>query len=159
MRIYEGMFVLDDSRCSENPQAVAHEVRGILEKNRAQVFTLEKWDERRLAYPIHGHSRGVYLLVRFTAPADAIVSIERDCQLNDTVLRVLIARDTPSEKLHKAGILKLTPEEGGDPSKAWEQLKAQRPAPEQAPAAPAQAPQAQGSSEGKADKDTVPDEA
>ena len=112
MRIYEGMFVLDDARCNENWDAVTRDVHGILEKNQAEIFTSEKWDDRRLAYPIRGRNRGIYLLVRFTAPSGAIASLERDCQLNDTILRVLFTRDESSEKLHKAGLLALRP---GDP--------------------------------------------
>ena len=112
MRIYEGMFVLDDARCSENWDAVTREVHGLLEKNQAEIFTSERWDDRRLAYSIRGHSRGIYLLVRFTAPSSVIASLERDCQLNDTILRVLFTRDESSEKLHKAGLLALRP---GDP--------------------------------------------
>jgi ribosomal protein S6 len=99
------MFVLDDARCNENWEAVTTEVRGLLKKNHAEVFTFERWDERRLAYPIKGHVRGVYLLTRFTAPFDAIPTIERDSQLNETILRVLITRDLESEKLQKAGLL------------------------------------------------------
>mgnify|MGYP005839249985 CR=1 FL=1 len=115
MRLYEGMFLLDDARCSENFQAATREVHAILEKNRAEVFCAEKWDERRLCYPIRRRNKAVYYLVRFTAPGEALSSIERDCQLNDTVLRVLVVRDEHSEKLHKAGLLAVRPGEPGEP--------------------------------------------
>jgi len=115
LTLYEGMFLLDDARCSENYGAATREVTNILEKNHAEVFSTEKWDERRLCYPIEGRTRAVYFLVRFTGPGDALRQIERDCQLNDTVLRVLIIRDTHSEKLHKAGLLAVRPGEPGEP--------------------------------------------
>ncbi|HUT35857.1 MAG TPA: 30S ribosomal protein S6 [Planctomycetota bacterium] len=115
MRLYEGMFLLDDARCNENFQAVTREVHTILEKAHAEVFTAEKWDERKLCYPISGRTRAVYYLVRFTAPTEALVSIERDCQLNDTILRVLLIRDEQSEKLHKTGLLAVQPGEPGEP--------------------------------------------
>jgi len=128
LKIYEGMFVLDDTRCKENWDAVSKEVRGLLEKHRAEIFTFERWDERRLAYRIQGHNRAVYLLSRFTAPPEAIGEINRDCQLNTTVLRVLIVRDQESEKLHKAGLFPPRPEE----PKPQEPEKAAEPAQEQA---------------------------
>ncbi len=115
MRLYEGMFLLDDARCNENFQAATREVHNILEKNHAEVFSAEKWDERRLCYPIGGRSRAVYYLVRFTAPTDALAPMERDCQLNDTILRALIIRDEHSEKLHKAGLLAVRPGDPGEP--------------------------------------------
>jgi ribosomal protein S6 len=104
LKIYEGMFVLDDARANEQWDAVANEVRGLLEKNQAEVFSCERWDERRLAYPIQGHTRAVYLLARFTAPGDAISALERDCSLNETILRLLIVRDIKNEKLYKKGL-------------------------------------------------------
>jgi len=119
LRIYEGMFLLDDARCSENFQGVTREVLNILQKNRAEVFSAEKWDERRLCYPIEGRSRAVYYLVRFTAPPEAIRNIERECQLNDTILRALVLRDTHFEKLHKAGLLALRPGEPGETIQAY----------------------------------------
>ncbi|HPD16705.1 MAG TPA: 30S ribosomal protein S6 [Planctomycetota bacterium] len=115
MRLYEGMFLIDDARWNDNPQAAAREARNILEKNHAEVFVAEKWDERRLCYPIAGRNRAVYFLARFSASAEGLVGIERDCRLNDTILRVLILRDEQSEKLHKAGLLALRPGEPGEP--------------------------------------------
>jgi small subunit ribosomal protein S6 len=161
LRIYEGMFVLDDARCSENWEAVAREVRGLLEKNQAEIFTCERWDERRLAYPVDGHTRAVYLLARFTAPTEAIHQVERDCQLNDTVIRVLIVRDLESERLHKAGLFPPRPEgeqppEPDAPPPAEEAAQAPRedqtppPTPEAAEPQPSPPPGEQGPAQGDA---------
>ncbi len=111
MRIYEGMFVLDERRANENWGGVTAEVRDLLERNGGEVFTAEKWDERRLAYPIKGRTRAVYYLVRFTAPPNAIAELEHQCQLNDNILRVLFIRDKRAEKLHKKGLPIKGPEE------------------------------------------------
>ncbi|NQT50421.1 30S ribosomal protein S6, partial [bacterium] len=104
MRIYEAMFVLDDARSGSNWDGVVTEVRGILERRGAEIFTCERWDERRLAYRIQGRTRAVYLLIRFTVPTEAISPIKIDCELNETILRALILRDHGSEKLHKEGL-------------------------------------------------------
>jgi len=130
LRLYEGMFLLDDARCSENFHAATREVHAILEKNQAEVFTAEKWDERKLCYPIKGRSRAVYYLVRFTASAEGLVGIERDGGLNDTILRLLVLRDEQSEKLHKAGLLAVRPGEPGEPIQTLSQrVRAEAPAP------------------------------
>ena len=110
MRIYEGMFVLDDARSNSNWDRTVAEVRGLLDKHRAEIFSCERWDERRLAYTIRGRHRAVYLLTRFTAPLEAIGPLRRDCQLSDTILRVLFVRDIETEKLHKAGLFPPKPE-------------------------------------------------
>lgn len=147
MKIYEGMFLLDDSRANDNWDAVAGLVRGLLEKHQAQVFTLERWDDRRLAYPIKGHNRAVYLLTRFTAPAEAIAGLERSCQLDETILRVLFTRDLHSEDLHKAGLFPPSPAEAEAP-------QGQAPAESQAPQdTPAAGPQEQAPAESPAPQD------
>lgn len=137
MNIYEGMFVLDDRRANDNWDGVVAEVRGLLEKHQARVLTLARWDERRLAYRIKGRSRGVYMLTRFTAPGEAIQPIERDCQLSDTILRVLLLRDHASEKDRDLG-----PPDGGEPDGELEPVQA----PAEAEATPAQ-PAADGPAE------------
>ena len=138
MRIYEGMFVLDDVR-SSNWDAVVQGIRGLLERRKAEIFTCERWDERRLAYRIRGRDRAVYVLVRFTAPPDAVRALERDCQLNDKILRVLFTRDLRTEKLAKAGLFPPKPEEPPEQPPA-EQADAAPAQAEPGPAAPAPSP-------------------
>ncbi|MFW6163667.1 MAG: 30S ribosomal protein S6 [Planctomycetota bacterium] len=127
MNIYEGMFVLDDKRANENWDGVTKEVRGILEKYGAKIFKFERWDERRLAYRIKGRSRGVYLLTGFVAKGRAIQDIERDCKLNDHILRVLIIRDDQTEKLQKQGLFDPDAPEG-KPQPEGDQQEDQSPA-------------------------------
>ena len=152
MKIYEGMFVLDDARANDNWDRVVAEVRRLLEKHQARVFHLDRWDERRLAYRIKGRNRAVYAITHFTAPGDAIPHIERDCQLNDTILRVLIVRDHETEKQHRLGLFnpdapRGEAEQPGEPPATEAAPPAQAPAPEGqqgegAPSAP-QEPQAE----------------
>ncbi len=53
------------------------------------------WDERRLAYPINGHKKGLYYLTYFRSEGKNIASIEHDCSLNETILRSLILKVDP----------------------------------------------------------------
>jgi ribosomal protein S6 len=146
LNIYEGMFVLEDKRANESWDAVTKEIHGLLEKHGARVVRYERWDERRLAYRIKGRNRGVYVLTSFLAPGDAIAPIERDCQLNDTILRVLILRDHETEKLRKQGLLgpeapDEQPEPDPDAGEAGEGGDAEQPKPaEGGQAAPAEQP-------------------
>ncbi len=159
MRIYEGMFVLDERRANENWGGVTAEVRELLERNGGQILTAEKWDERRLAYPIKGRTRAIYFLVRFTAPPNAIAELEHQCQLNDNILRVLFTRDKRAEKLHKKGLPitgaekeeaaaqaeqpQETPAEGGEQPQE-EESKAQEPATQPAGHQTGEEPEGQG---------------
>src|SRR5271157_3880354 len=63
--VYECMFLLDTNKVSGDVQNAAKQLQGILERNPAQVLASRPWDERRLAYPIGKHKKGLYYLAYF----------------------------------------------------------------------------------------------
>ncbi|OHB91935.1 MAG: 30S ribosomal protein S6 [Planctomycetes bacterium RIFCSPHIGHO2_12_FULL_51_37] len=85
------MFLLDNTKAGDWDSVVG-QVQGILKRRNAQVTSVEKWGERKLAYPVKGHRRGTYMQVYFEAPAGIISDIRRDCQLSDAILRCLILK-------------------------------------------------------------------
>jgi len=86
---YEGMFVFAQAR--DLGEGVDR-LRDIFDRAGAEVLAMSKWDERRFAYPIKKHKRGVYVLTHFTCPAEKLAQIERDCNLSEEILRALILR-------------------------------------------------------------------
>jgi len=68
------------------------EVKRLLDRAGAELVFCKRWDERRLAFKVKGRKRGVYVLCYFRANAKSIGGIERDVQISETVLRVLILR-------------------------------------------------------------------
>jgi small subunit ribosomal protein S6 len=88
---YEGMFLFPQAAVA-NLQAAVDHVREILSRGDAEVLSLFKWDERRLAYEIRGNKRGVYLLAYFRAPGVKMTEIERACRLSETLLRSMVIR-------------------------------------------------------------------
>jgi small subunit ribosomal protein S6 len=87
---YEAMFVL--STAGGDFEAASEPIRAILTRYEGEVLMLKCWDERKLAYDIHGHKRGLYALSFFKAPPARVAEIEHDCQLDERFLRVLILR-------------------------------------------------------------------
>ena len=67
--LYEGMFLLSQQSAADLTAAVA-QMREIFNRAQAEVVGLYKWDERKLAYPIAGQRRGVFLLGMFRADGD-----------------------------------------------------------------------------------------
>lgn len=88
LKMYEGMFLVATGQPNFD-EAVAP-IQTIFERNSAEVLQLKKWDERRLAYDVRGQRRGLYVLTYFKADPEKISDIERDVQLSEPVLRVLI---------------------------------------------------------------------
>ena len=87
-------------------------IKRILDRADAEIVSIRKWDDRRLAYEIQHVGRGTYILVYFRAEGQYIQGIEKAVQLSEKILRVLIlnaehmteedmAKDTPAIKAEK----------------------------------------------------------
>jgi small subunit ribosomal protein S6 len=88
---YEAMFLMGANFTAELENAMKI-LRAIIERHAGQILVIKKWDERKLAYEIKGQKRGLYIICYFNAPAPAVMAIERDVNLSDQVLRVLITK-------------------------------------------------------------------
>lgn len=91
MNQYEAMFLFDPT-FGNNVEDCETEIRRLMDRAKAEILFCKKWDERRLAYRIKGRKRGVYMLVYFKAPTSNITPLERDAQLSEHILRLLILR-------------------------------------------------------------------
>lgn len=105
-KVYEAMFLIDSAQAATDWEGTNQLIRTILEKAEAEIISIRKWDERKLAYDIAGKSRGTYILCYFTAPTSKITRIERDVQLSEKIMRVLILR---ADHLTKEDMEKKTP--------------------------------------------------
>ncbi|HSZ55995.1 MAG TPA: 30S ribosomal protein S6 [Tepidisphaeraceae bacterium] len=86
---YEAMFLFGQS-AAQDLEAATNQVRQIVERHEGQVLVLKKWDERKLAYEIKKQKRGTYIICYYRAPGSSVAAIERDVNLSDNVLRVLV---------------------------------------------------------------------
>jgi small subunit ribosomal protein S6 len=89
-RLYEGMFLVDSALATADWEGTLASVENILKRADAEVVSLRKWDERKLAYDIEHKSRGTYILSYFKADTQRISGIEKDVQLSEKIMRVLI---------------------------------------------------------------------
>ena len=92
MVVYEGMFILDPGRYSRDPGAVTQQVADMIAQHGGTVLAARLWDERKLAYPIKGHKKGVYWLTYFRMPGDGLIPLERQCEISEEILRNLVLR-------------------------------------------------------------------
>lgn len=86
---YEAMFLLPAPAASDVDGSIKT-VRGIVERHGGKILVIKKWDERKLMYEIKKQKRGLYVIVYFTATGEAIAPIERDVNLSEDVIRVLV---------------------------------------------------------------------
>ena len=93
--VYECMFLLDTSKVAGDVPAADKTLRGILEKHNAEVLVSRPWDERRLTYPIRNQKKGLYYLTYFSSEGKNLAPIERDCALNEIILRMMVLKIDP----------------------------------------------------------------
>lgn len=88
---YEVMFLLSGAQAAQLGETVKH-IEDLFKRAHAEVIAMKRWDERRLAYEIDKNKRGTYILAYFSADPANLAGFERDCNLSEKILRVLIAR-------------------------------------------------------------------
>jgi small subunit ribosomal protein S6 len=93
--VYEGMFILDPSKYARDPAATAQLVVDMITQHGGSILASRLWDERKLAYPINGHKKGVYWLTYFRMPGGGITPLERQCEITDDIIRKLILKVEP----------------------------------------------------------------
>jgi small subunit ribosomal protein S6 len=114
-QLYEGMFLVDVAKASSDWDGVISNITKILEKSGAEIISIKKWDDRKLAYDIKGQSRGVYIISYFKVDGPKIQEIEKNLRLSEQIMRLLILnaelmtqedidRETPAAKAEKEGI-------------------------------------------------------
>lgn len=89
-RLYEGMFLVDSAQAAADWEATLSVINNILQRADAEVVSMRKWQDRKLAYDIDHKTRGTYILCYFNASGERIAGIEKDVLLSEKVMRVLI---------------------------------------------------------------------
>ncbi len=89
MRHYELLTVLKPVLTEEENKAKIEFLKEILEKNGAEIAAFQEMGTRRLAYPIEKLERGYYSVFYFTAPATAILEVERLIRITEEFIRFM----------------------------------------------------------------------
>lgn len=102
-KLYEGLFLVDSAEAASDWDGINEAIKKIFDRSGAEVLSITKWDERSLAYDIQKKSRGTYILSYFKVDGSKIGGIERDVQLSEKIMRVMIlnAEDFSQEDLER----------------------------------------------------------
>jgi small subunit ribosomal protein S6 len=114
------MFLISGSQVQKDPDLVANTLLSTLKKHGCEVLRNERWNERKLAYPVKRCDKGTYFVIHFNADEKRIAALRRDCQLSELILRTMITVcPVPLEKLPPVGT---GPREEMEPRKTQEQV-------------------------------------
>jgi small subunit ribosomal protein S6 len=115
-RQYEGMFILDANLGGKQWDKARDQLKEFLETRGAEIIRMDKWEERKLAYEIGKHKRGLYVLAYFKAPTSRLAKIKKDCRLTEWIVRELFLvyeGEVTDELFRKPRLREKDLEEGG----------------------------------------------
>jgi small subunit ribosomal protein S6 len=129
------IYIIDTGLEETARKELIEKVSGLITDNGGEIEKVdETWGKRRLAYAIDYKTEGWYVLVNFKAPADLPRELERNLQINESVLRYLVVK--LEEKRSAVKPRAVRPEPVAAPA---EEPAAEEAAPAEAPAAEAEA--------------------
>jgi len=89
---YELVFIVQPEMEEEPLTAQVEKIKQTISDLKGQVYQVDPWGRRRLAYPIKKHREGFYFLIQMALPSSAVRSLERSLKLMEDVIRYLIVR-------------------------------------------------------------------
>jgi small subunit ribosomal protein S6 len=89
------MFIFNANAYARNPAGAANNIEELVKSLGGEILANRLFDERKLAYPINGHRKGVYWLTYARMESTTITKFNRACQLNDMILRHMVVKIDP----------------------------------------------------------------
>ncbi|MFZ5871749.1 MAG: 30S ribosomal protein S6 [Actinomycetota bacterium] len=92
MRRYELMVILDPELEERTVAPSLDKFLGVVRSGGGTVDNVDIWGRRRLAYDIAKKSEGIYAVVDMTATPELAKELDRQLNLNESVLRTKLIR-------------------------------------------------------------------
>lgn len=92
MNKYEVLYVIVPELSDEDNASIVEKFNGIIAANGGEIEKVDEWGKRRLAYTIDYKTEGYYVLVSFSAPAEAPVELERNLKNDERIMRYKVTR-------------------------------------------------------------------
>ena len=92
MRRYELMIILDPNLEERTVTPSIDQFLGVVKTDGGSVEKVDVWGRRRLAYDIKKKSEGIYAVVDLTAQPDTVKELDRQLNLNESILRTKVIR-------------------------------------------------------------------
>jgi small subunit ribosomal protein S6 len=92
MRHYEVMVILDPSLEERTIAPSLDTFLNVVKSDGGSVEKVDIWGRRRLAYEIDKHDEGIYAVIDLTANPSAVKELDRQLNLNESVLRTKVLR-------------------------------------------------------------------
>lgn len=92
MRRYEIMVILASDLEERTVQPSLDTFLNVIRQSGGSVEKVDVWGRRRLAYEINKNAEGIYVVIEVICTADAVAELDRQLNLNESVLRTKVLR-------------------------------------------------------------------
>ena len=92
MRRYEVMVILDPSLDERTVAPSLDQFLTVVRNDGGTVEKVDVWGRRRLAYDIDKKSEGIYAVIDLSAEPATVKELDRQLNLNESVLRTKVMR-------------------------------------------------------------------
>jgi small subunit ribosomal protein S6 len=92
MRHYEVMIILDPTLEERTIAPSLDTFLSVVKRDGGSVEKVDVWGRRRMSYEIDKHAEGIYAVVDLQANPDAVQELDRQLNLNESVLRTKVLR-------------------------------------------------------------------
>ena len=92
MRHYEVMVILDPTLEERTIAPSLDTFLSVIKRDGGTVEKVDVWGRRRMAYEIDHHPEGIYAVVDLQANPAAVHELDRQLNLNESVLRTKVLR-------------------------------------------------------------------
>jgi len=92
MKNYEIMYIINPTVLEEGREALIEKINEILKAAGANILKIEKWGERKLAYPIEKKKTGFYVLTFFEIDGTALTQVEGKLNITEELMRYIIVK-------------------------------------------------------------------
>lgn len=92
MNKYEVLYILDSKVDGAQKDALVEKYSALVKDNGGEVESVDKWGDRKLAYPIDYKNEGYYVLMTFSAKPEFPQELERQMRIADEVIRYMVIK-------------------------------------------------------------------
>jgi small subunit ribosomal protein S6 len=106
MRHYEVMVILDPELDERTIAPSLEAFLSVIKKDGGTVEKVDIWGRRRLAFEIKKKSEGIYAVIDLSAEPASVIELDRQLNLNESVLRTKVLRPVPPKAKSKKAAAK-----------------------------------------------------
>lgn len=89
-RGYEALIIVKAAGTEQEVAQATGQLEELVRKMGGTIETAQNLGRRRLAFRINRQTEGYYFVVRFAAPTQAVLELERNLRLNEAVIRFIV---------------------------------------------------------------------